>query len=130
MSPPDPNIPLIPLAHNARDRERGLPAGMGLQLFILTLRTSSIGEPPNTTQSPPNHDQILKGDISSESLFSMYIDRVKEVDNKMVDSWKGDADGILLFVSFQTTISDTQLTFCIQLTNYRLASSLLRPRLC
>ena len=37
----------------------------------------------------------------------MYIDRATEEDSKMVESWKGDADGILLFVSFQTTISDT-----------------------
>jgi hypothetical protein len=37
----------------------------------------------------------------------MYIDRVIEEDNKMVESWKGDADGMLVFVSFQSTTSDT-----------------------
>jgi Family of unknown function (DUF6535) len=33
----------------------------------------------------------------------MYIDRVIEEDSKMVESWKGDADGMLVFVSFQTS---------------------------
>jgi Family of unknown function (DUF6535) len=37
----------------------------------------------------------------------MYLDRVIEEDNKMVESWKGDADGMLVFVSFQTTTSGT-----------------------
>ena len=29
----------------------------------------------------------------------MYLDRAEEEDNKMVESWKGDAEGILVFVS-------------------------------
>ena len=33
----------------------------------------------------------------------MYLDRAVEEDNKMVESWKGDAEGMLLFVSRQTT---------------------------
>jgi hypothetical protein len=33
----------------------------------------------------------------------MYINRVIEQDNKMVESWKGDAEGMLLFVSSQTS---------------------------
>jgi hypothetical protein len=37
----------------------------------------------------------------------MYIDRVIEEDKKMVESWKEDADGILVFVSFQTATSGT-----------------------
>jgi hypothetical protein len=28
----------------------------------------------------------------------MYLDRVIEEDKKMVDSWKGDAEGMLVFV--------------------------------
>ncbi|KAI9443499.1 hypothetical protein H4582DRAFT_1200333 [Lactarius indigo] len=34
---------------------------------------------------------------SSASLFSMYNGRAKEHDEKMADSWKGDAEGILVF---------------------------------
>ena len=29
----------------------------------------------------------------------MYLDRAEEEDKKMAESWKGDADGILVFVS-------------------------------
>ena len=33
----------------------------------------------------------------------MYLDRVIEEDRRMVESWKGDADGMLVFVGLQTT---------------------------
>jgi len=39
----------------------------------------------------------------SEALFSMYLDRVIEGDRRMVESWKGDADGMLVFVSCHAT---------------------------
>jgi hypothetical protein len=110
MSQPGNGIPLNYLAHNARwesDLEHGPLPSMKWQLLVLTLLTSSIGE--NTPQPQPNRDQTSQRDAShsygSESLFSMYIDRVLEEDNKMVESWKGDADGMLVFVSFQTTTS-------------------------
>ena len=38
-------------------------------------------------------------DDGSETLFSMYLELAKAEDEKMVDQWKGDADGILIFVS-------------------------------
>ena len=34
----------------------------------------------------------------SGALFSMYLDRAEEEDKKAADRWKGDADGILVFV--------------------------------
>lgn len=34
---------------------------------------------------------------SSAPLFSMYNKKAKEHDEKMAESWKGDADGILVF---------------------------------
>jgi hypothetical protein len=34
----------------------------------------------------------------SEALLSIYLDRARVEDQKMTDSWKGDADGILFFV--------------------------------
>ena len=49
----------------------------------------------------------------------MYLDRVTQKDSKMVESWKGDADGILLFVSFQATISDTSV-FNLLRSTYKL----------
>ena len=32
----------------------------------------------------------------------MYFDRANEEDKKMVECWKGDAEGMLVFVSHQT----------------------------
>ena len=49
----------------------------------------------------------------------MYIDRVIEEDNKMVESWKGDADGMLVFVSFQITTSGTS-AFDLQIIDWSL----------
>jgi hypothetical protein len=37
----------------------------------------------------------------SEALFSMYLRRAREEDDKMADSWKGYADGMLFFVSLR-----------------------------
>ena len=36
---------------------------------------------------------------SSGPLFSMYLERAEEEDKKMAESWKGDAEGMLVFVS-------------------------------
>ena len=34
----------------------------------------------------------------SEPIFSLYLERASEEDKKMAENWKGDADGILIFV--------------------------------
>ncbi|KAH9987833.1 hypothetical protein BJV77DRAFT_1024490 [Russula vinacea] len=34
----------------------------------------------------------------SGALFSMYLNRAEEEDKKAAERWKGDADGILVFV--------------------------------
>jgi len=34
----------------------------------------------------------------------MYLDRAIAEDKKMVESWKGDAEGMLVFVRIQTTL--------------------------
>ena len=39
----------------------------------------------------------------SGALFSMYLDRAIAEDKEMVESWKGDADRTLVFVSLPTT---------------------------
>ena len=31
-------------------------------------------------------------------IFSMYMERAEEEDKRMVENWKADADGILIFV--------------------------------
>jgi hypothetical protein len=40
----------------------------------------------------------------SGHLFSMYVDVASEKDTDMAKSWKGDADGILVFVSLDITL--------------------------
>src|SRR6267154_4679047 len=45
----------------------------------------------------------FKHSDSSEALFSMYLDRDIKEDRRMVEGWKGDAEGILTFVGLQTT---------------------------
>ena len=46
----------------------------------------------------PSQGESNFGD-SSGQLFSIYSKVVEEEDNKMVESWQKDADGILIFVS-------------------------------
>ena len=50
----------------------------------------------------------------------MYIDRVIEEDSKMVESWKGDADGMLVFVSFQTSTTSRNSASNLQLLDWSL----------
>ena len=38
----------------------------------------------------------------SGPLFTMYLEMAGEEDKKVADSWKADADGILVFVSLIT----------------------------
>jgi hypothetical protein len=57
----------------------------------------------NHNHSQSIRDQPLQvesnfGD-SSEPIFSMYTKAAEEEDNKMVERWQKDADGILIFVS-------------------------------
>jgi hypothetical protein len=56
---------------------------------------------PDHPQSTPN--QPLQGESnfgdSSGPIFSIYSEATKELDDKMVDRWQKDADGILIFVS-------------------------------
>jgi hypothetical protein len=58
------------------------------------------------TQSAPN--QPPQGDSSfgdsSGPLFTIYSKAAEEEDNKMVERWQKDADGILIFVSLCVSI--------------------------
>ncbi|KAI0284421.1 hypothetical protein BC826DRAFT_1109760 [Russula brevipes] len=54
---------------------------------------------------PPGPNQAFHGSSNfvdgSGPLFSMYVERATEYDRRMTNSWKGDADGILVF-TYQT----------------------------
>ena len=57
---------------------------------------------PAHPQSTPNQalqgEEVNFGD-SSGPLFSIYSKATEDEDNKMVERWQKDADGILIFVS-------------------------------
>jgi len=46
----------------------------------------------------------------SGPIFSMYLKMATEADKKMVENWKADVDGILIFVSLYLLIPCPMLT--------------------
>ncbi|KAI0265978.1 hypothetical protein BC834DRAFT_936209 [Gloeopeniophorella convolvens] len=61
----------------------------------------------------PQHTESNFTD-GSGALFSMYNERATEVDQKMIESWKGDADGILVFTGLFSATVETFLITSIQ----------------
>jgi len=55
---------------------------------------------PAPTSNRPLQGESSFGD-SSGPLFSIYSKAAEDEDNKMVERWQKDADGILIFVSFR-----------------------------
>jgi hypothetical protein len=70
--------------------------GSLLPYSTLTNTIANYQHPPNVNEAPEGDSNFSDG---SELLFSMYLERADEEDKKMAESWKGDAEGILLFVS-------------------------------
>ena len=60
--------------------------------------------PPNRFQIPPE-GQPGESDLSdgSGAVFTMYLNLAEKEDIKMAERWKGDADGILVFVGLHFT---------------------------
>ena len=64
-------------------------------------RAILVGGQHYPSQSEPNQasapgvSHFIDG---SGPIFSMYLERAKEVDEKMAEHWKADAEGILIFV--------------------------------
>ena len=84
-----------------------------LPVVILAHSTRHTDDPRNAPQSESNQTPWGGPSLSdsSDPLFSMYNKMAEEEDNKMVERWKADADGILIFVSSGITLSYT--TACI-----------------
>jgi len=75
----------------------------------LTSLTPRLGHPLQPGQQHPPQAESVYAD-SSGPLFSMYLKLAGEEDEKMTENWKGDADGILIFVSCHSTcITPTQI---------------------
>jgi hypothetical protein len=53
--------------------------------------------PPQSAQNQPSQGESDFVD-GSGPIFSMYIKMAEEEDTKMAESWKADADSILVFV--------------------------------
>ena len=60
--------------------------------------TPRPGHPPQSGQNHPPQGESGFVD-GSGPLFSMYLQLAGEEDKKMTENWKGDAEGILIFVS-------------------------------
>ncbi|KAI0261006.1 hypothetical protein BC834DRAFT_845784 [Gloeopeniophorella convolvens] len=77
--------------------------------------THSLSAPPTDRSQahPPGQPQPVQPtqpekvfSDPSGPLFSMYLERAEEEDKKMVDNWKGDAEGILVFTGlFSATVA-------------------------
>jgi hypothetical protein len=76
----------------------------GFELEHVNLNTLG-GEASHVTATP--HDDQPAAKVAgreagfsdgSGALYSIYLDGAKVEDQKMTESWKGDADGILFFV--------------------------------
>ena len=71
---------------------------------------------PRDGQYPPRSPQnqapkIESGFIdSSGPIFSMYLGMAEEEDEKMAESWKADAEGILVFVRLSPLVPCFTLT--------------------
>jgi hypothetical protein len=68
--------------------------------FLLIPLTSTVNDhdDPQSPLNQPSQGESNSSD-SSASLFSVYYNAADIEDNKMVESWQKDAEGILLFVS-------------------------------
>ncbi|KAH9998359.1 hypothetical protein BJV77DRAFT_749634 [Russula vinacea] len=71
---------------------------------------------PDHPQSTPN--QPLQGESnfgdSSGPIFSIYSEATKELDDKMVDRWQKDADGILIFTGLFSAAVAALLAVTVQ----------------
>ena len=67
---------------------------------MLTFPSTEIGDDQDPPQSGQNQALRSVSDFvdGSGPIFSMYLEMATEEDNKMVEDWKADADGILIFV--------------------------------
>ncbi|KAI0258398.1 hypothetical protein BC834DRAFT_835695, partial [Gloeopeniophorella convolvens] len=66
-----------------------------LCLINVPRKNCSISTQPSS-QSTSGQSEKSFSDPSGP-LFSMYLERAEEEDRRMVENWKGDADGILVF---------------------------------
>lgn len=80
-----------------------LHLALSLPFSPVTVAPDNQYPPPSAaTQTPQEGPNFADG---SGPIFLMYLEMAGEEDKKMVEDWKADADGILIFVSFHPIVS-------------------------
>ena len=101
-------------------REKGLRTdeeqGRGTDLLLIHNRlvfTLFLESVDDHNYSLPQQEQDLPGESNlsdgSEALFSMYLRRAREEDREMVESWRGYAGGMLVFVSLRAPSDSSRI---------------------
>ena len=77
-----------------------------LHCSISNVPFAQVGPGQYPPQSAPNQAHPVVSDFADGSghIFSMYLEMATEEDKKMVEDWKADADGILIFVRVSSNI--------------------------
>ncbi|KAI9447479.1 hypothetical protein H4582DRAFT_6027 [Lactarius indigo] len=87
-------------------------------MSTMSQRYRSLGSSPELAGIDPAQDQVPqeKSEISdsSDHLFTMYNDMTMEEDRKLAESWKADAEGILVFTGLFSAAVATLVAVSIQ----------------
>jgi hypothetical protein len=101
-----PNYVHFPRSRGGRRTGRTRRVTHRFDLFPLTSQLCVVDDHPDHPTTTSN--QPLEGESnfwdSSGPLFSIYSKAAEDEDNKMVERWQKDADGILIFVSLYVCI--------------------------
>ena len=73
--------------------------------FSLATPVGGHHYPPQMAQNQASAPRVSHFIDGSGPIFSMYLGMAEEEDKKMAESWKADADGILIFVRVYLLIS-------------------------
>jgi hypothetical protein len=92
-----------------------LPLHYSLSTPFSPASLAQIGEDlsrPQLAQLAPNPASYSASNFvdGSGQIFSMYLEMATEEDKRMVENWKADADGILIFVRLSLLVSCFRLT--------------------
>ncbi|KAH9018848.1 hypothetical protein EDB85DRAFT_2279225 [Lactarius pseudohatsudake] len=74
------------------------------------------GDHPYPPQSAPTHEQRGMSNFvdGSGPIFSMYLEMATEEDKKMVEGWKADAEGILVFTGLFSAAVASLISVTVQ----------------
>jgi hypothetical protein len=118
-NPPPTTNAADPLAEQVAEPQLPTTADADAQLQDTNNNQGQYGSPP--VQQPPDNPQVQRGMLTlatltvassnlirvpdenhgdpSDGLWSMYLTEAEKQDAEVTESWKGDTDGILVFVS-------------------------------